>query len=166
MTNNYVIRRTKIIFGLNAPDMVDIFALAEVNVSTNDIKGWARKDDDPELVPLKDQMLASFLNGLIIKNRGKKDNAIPVPEDRLNNNIILRKYKIALNLKDDDIVDVFKLAGINLGKAELSSFFRNYNHKNYRLCKDQFLRNFFHGLQEKHYDGPKVDSKRYTKKEE
>ena len=64
----------------------------------------------------------------------------------LNNNIILRKLKIALTLTDDDIIEILALADLSVSKHEISALFRNPTHKHYRLCKDQFLRNFLDGL--------------------
>ncbi len=152
MTNNYILRRTKIIFNYTVAKMVEVFALADETVTTQQIKGWARKDDDPDLVEMTDKMLATFLNGFIIEKRGKKDGAKPIAEEKLNNNIVLRKFKIALNLKDTDIQKIFVLSHIDISKHELSSFFRDINHRSYRQCKDQFLRNFMHGLQAKYLD--------------
>ena len=152
MTNNYILRRTKIIFDFSPSKMVDIFALADETVTNQQIRSWARKDDDPEMVVLSDKMLATFLNGFIIEKRGKKEGPKPVPENRLNNNIVLRKFKIALNLKDTDLQSIFVLSHIDISKHELSSFFRDTKHRSYRECKDQFLRNFMHGLQAKYKD--------------
>jgi len=75
---------------------------------------------------------------------------LPEPEQRLTNNIIFRKLKIALNLKAEDILEIMKLAGIRISKHELSAFFRKPDHKNYRECKDQILRNFLKGVQIKY----------------
>jgi uncharacterized protein YehS (DUF1456 family) len=99
---------------------------------------------------MPDQPLAALLNAFIIELRGKKDNEIPVHEEKLNNNQIFRKLRIALSLKDDDIIEIMKLADMRIGKAELGSFFRDPRHNNYRPCKDQFLRNFIRGLYIKH----------------
>ena len=73
-----------------------------------------------------------------------------IAEKTLNNNLILRKLKIALNLKAEDIIAVLNLADLYISKHELSAFFRKPTQKQYRMCKDQFLRNFLHGLQLKH----------------
>ena len=94
--------------------------------------------------------LAVFLNGLIVFHRGKKDGETPKPEKKLNNNIIFRKLKIALNLRDDDIMHVFDLAKFDVSKHEISAIFRKTSQKQYRLCQDQFLRNFLQGLQTKY----------------
>ena len=62
------------------------------------------------------------------------------------NNIILKKLKIALSLKSDDMLQIFKLAGLELSSSELSAVFRKEDHKNYRECGDKYIRNFLKGL--------------------
>ena len=64
--------------------------------------------------------------------------------------MIFRKLKIALNLKDEDILEILKLVDLRIGKHELSAFFRNPSQSQYRPCQDQFLRNFLHGMQLKY----------------
>lgn len=71
-------------------------------------------------------------------------------EQRLTNNIIFRKLKIALSLQADDVLEFLSLAGFKLSKHELSAFFRRPGHKHYRVCKDQVLRNFLQGVQMKY----------------
>lgn len=126
--------------------MVAIFALADHKVTREQVSAWLKKEEDPENVNLGDTDLAIFLNGLINDKRGKKDGPQPKPEKRINNNIILTKLKIALNLKSEDIMEVLALADIRIGKSELSAFFRKSDHQHFRQCKDQFLRNFIQGL--------------------
>jgi len=64
----------------------------------------------------------------------------------LTNNDILKKLRVALNLKDDDIIHILKLAEFEISKTELSAIFRKDDHPNYRPCGDQLLRNFLNGL--------------------
>jgi uncharacterized protein YehS (DUF1456 family) len=54
--------------------------------------------------------------------------------------------KIALALKADEVIAILELAGLSLGKYELSSFFRNVNHKHYKECSDDVLSTFLKGL--------------------
>ena len=98
----------------------------------------------------EDVNLASFLNGLIIKNRGPSDDGTPEPESFLSNNSVFRKLKIALSLQADEIIMILKLSEFTMSKHELSALFRRPDHKNYRQCLDQVLRNFLDGM-EKHY---------------
>jgi uncharacterized protein YehS (DUF1456 family) len=79
--------------------------------------------------------------------RGKKKGLQPQPENSLTNNLILKKLKIALNLQSQDIIEILALSDFELSAPELSSFLRKPGHRNYRVCKDQVLRNFLMGLQ-------------------
>lgn len=131
--------------------MIAIFALAECKVTREQVSNWLKREDDPAAVNLPDTQLAIFLNGLINDKRGKKEGPQPAPEKRINNNIVLTKLKIAFNLKAEDIIETLALADLRLGKAELSAFFRKPDHKHFRQCKDQVLRNFLQGLEQKFF---------------
>ena len=155
MNNNDILRRVRYIFDFNDKKVISIFALGDLEVNREEISGWLKKDDDPGQKSLHDKYLAHFLNGLIVKNRGKKEGVSMVSEKTLTNNIILKKLKIALNLQSEDVINILKLADLYISNHELSAFFRKPTQKQYRICKDQFLRNFLHGLQLKHR--PKVD---------
>ena len=127
--------------------MMAVFSQADLNVTRSQVSDWLKKDDDPEQQPCDDRTLACFLNGLINEIRGKKEGTQPEPEDKLNNNIIFKKLKIALNLKAEDTLRILGLADFSLSKHELSAFFRKKGHKHYRECQEQILRNFLHGIQ-------------------
>lgn len=150
MDNNDVLRRLRYTFDLSDSEMIAIFGHADHVVTREQISDWLKKDDDPALKKINDAMLATFLNGFIIERRGKKDGPQPVPEKRLGNNAIFMKLKIALNLKAEDVLEILNLSGVHISQHELSAFFRKPDHKHYRECKDQILRNFIHGLQLKH----------------
>jgi uncharacterized protein YehS (DUF1456 family) len=64
----------------------------------------------------------------------------------MTNNDILKKLRIALELKDSDIIEILKLADFEISNTELSALFRNPEHKNYRECGNQLLRRFLDGL--------------------
>ncbi len=150
MDNNDIIRRIRYSFDFNDTKMIEVFALGDSQVTRAQISSWLKKDIDPDYVALSDFQLAVFLNGLITNKRGKKEGPKPIPENRLNNNVIFRKLRIALNLKDDDILELLKLADIKISKHELSAFFRKPGQSQYRECKDQILRNFLRGMQMKY----------------
>ena len=147
MINNDVLRRVRFTFDFNDDKMMAIFKLGGLAATREQISDWLKKDEDPAFKKCKDLEMAVFLNGLIIKNRGAKDDVVPEPENRLTNNLIFRKLKIALNMKDDDVLSALADAGFPISKHELSAFFRSPGHKHYRECKDQILRNFLKGLQ-------------------
>ena len=64
----------------------------------------------------------------------------------LTNNDIFKKLRVALKMRDDDIVKVLSLVDFEITKSELGAFFRNEDHPKYMECQDQILRNFLNGL--------------------
>lgn len=149
MTNNDILRRLRFTFDFNDETVMQLFRDGGVEVTRAEISDWMKKEEDEAYKNLGDKYLAAFLNGFITKKRGKKDGPLPEPEKKLNNNIILRKLKIALNMQDEDMLEILELADLRFSKHELSAFFRKPDHKHYRPCKDQIIRNFLHGLQVK-----------------
>jgi uncharacterized protein YehS (DUF1456 family) len=162
LTNNDVLRRLRYTFDYSDSKMIGIFAAAEAEVTREQISNWLKREEDPDYKNCSDVQLATFLNGLINENRGKREGEQPKPEKKINNNIIFRKLKIALNLRDDDILDILLLADLQISRHELSAFFRRPDHKHFRPCKDQILRNFLHGAQIKYRP---EDSAENTEKE-
>lgn len=127
-----------------------MFKLGGYEASKEELLTWLAREEDSHFVLCKDEMMARFLNGLIIKNRGPKGDGIPEPETVLSNNIILRKLKIALELQSDDLIEMLKLNHYTISKHELSALFRRPDHKNYRRCLDQLMRNILDAM-EKYY---------------
>lgn len=64
----------------------------------------------------------------------------------MNNNDIFKKLRVALQLRDDQIVEIMQLVDFRISAAELGAFFRNADHPKYMDCGDQVLRNFLNGL--------------------
>jgi len=82
----------------------------------------------------------------------------------LTNNDIIKKLRVALKLRDDEIVDILALVDFRITKSELGAFFRKETHPNYMELQDQILRNFLNGLiihqrgpQDKKFIDPKTD---------
>lgn len=147
MDNNDILRRIRYIFDLDDAKMIAVFSATGYRVTRAQISDWLKKDDDPAFVKCDDKQLAIFLNGFITTRRGPREGEQPQPENRLNNNLIFRKLKIGLNLKDDEVLQLLERGGIRLSRHELSAFFRKTDHKHYMRCKDQVLRRFLQGLQ-------------------
>lgn len=155
MTNNDILRRIRYTFDFNDTKMIELFDLGDLKVTRAEVSDWLKKEDVDAYKSLNDQQLAHFLNGWINDKRGKREGVQPVAEKELNNNIIFRKIKIALNLRDTDILELFKLADFWISKHELSAIFRKPGQSQYRECQDQFLRNFLHGIQLKYRSASK-----------
>jgi uncharacterized protein YehS (DUF1456 family) len=153
MNNNDILRRLRYTFELNDKSMINTFAEGGINTDREHISDWLKRDDDPAYEECPDVLLAAFLNGLINIKRGKREGEQPAPEERLTNNNIFMKLKIALNLQAEDILEMMNRSSFRLSKHELSAFFRKADHKHFRKCQDQVLRNFLKGLQVTHRPG-------------
>lgn len=151
MTNNQILRRLRYTFSLNDTKMMELFALGGYNATRTEISDWLKKDEQDDFQPIIDFLLATFLNGLIIDKRGKKDGEPMIAEEKLNNNIIFRKLKIALNLKDIDILYILDSVHFPISSHELSALFRKPDQKQYKECQNQLLRNFLMGVQLKYH---------------
>ena len=152
MNNNDILRRIRYTFDFEDNKMTALFEKGGLKVTRADLSDWLKKDEDESFKEISDNKLAIFLNGLIIEKRGKKEGPQPVAETKLNNNIIFRKVKIALDFQSEDIIALFETIDKKISAHELSSFFRNPKHSRYRSCNDQYLRNFLSGVQ-KYYRG-------------
>ncbi len=64
----------------------------------------------------------------------------------MTNNDILKKLRVALKLRDEDIIHVLNLAEFAVTKSEINALFRAEDNPNYKECGDQLLRNFLNGL--------------------
>ena len=147
MTNNDILRRIRYAFDYGDTKMMDLFVLGGRKVSRAEVSSWLKRDDAPDAGVCIDSVLATFLNGLIVDKRGRREGPQPEPEQRLNNNLVFAKLRIALSLRAEDIVEILSLADYEISKSELSAFFRRADHRHYKPCHDQILRRFVRGLE-------------------
>jgi len=149
MITNDILRRLRFAVRMNDAAMLEMLALAGVTTTREVLDTYFLKDDEEGYVECPKTLLAALLDGMIIKYRGPRPDApagqAPAPA-ALDNNMVLKKLRIALELKEDDLIAIMKLAGVELSKNELSALFRKKGQKNYMECMDQFLRNFLTGL--------------------
>ncbi len=64
----------------------------------------------------------------------------------MSNNDIFKKLRVALSLRNDEIIEIMALVGFTISKGELGDIFRADDHPNFKKCGDQILRNFLNGL--------------------
>jgi uncharacterized protein YehS (DUF1456 family) len=147
MNHNDVLRRIRYIFDYDDSQMMEVFAHADHAVSREQVCAWLKQDEDAEMVKIRDREMAIFLNGLINLHRGRRDGPQAEPENRLTNNMVLMKLRIAMNLQSDDVQALLAETGLKFSKHEISALFRKPGHKHYRECEDQLLRNVLKGLQ-------------------
>jgi uncharacterized protein YehS (DUF1456 family) len=149
MINNDTLRAIRYMLDLSDARVVDVVHLADADfpLAKEDVQGLLKKDEEPGYVECSNAVLAHFLDGLIIHRRGRDESLPPRPvEKRVTNNVVLKKLRVAFELKDVDMHQILADAGFPISKPELSALFRQPGHKNFRLCGDQLLRNFLKGL--------------------
>lgn len=147
MINNDVLRSLRYSLKINDTEMLKVFHEANYEVVLADLQAWLLPEEDEAQVHCSDEVLAHFLDGLVFYKRGKNPNLPAQPVQwPINNNIILKKLRVAFELKDADLHDILQAADFPVSKPELSALFRKEGQKNYRPCGDQLLRNFLKGL--------------------
>ncbi len=147
MIHNDVLRSVRYMLDISNRKVVEIIKLGGMDVTLPDLVTYLKKDEEEGFVFCPDDVMAHFLDGLVFFKRGKDENRPPQPiEVPVTNNIILKKLRIAFELKEDDLHAILKAAEFPVSKPELSALFRKFGHTNYRPCGDQLLRNFLKGL--------------------
>ncbi|MEO7052772.1 MAG: DUF1456 family protein [Rhodanobacter sp.] len=149
MINNDVLRAIRYMLDLSDGKVVEIIHLADAAapVTKEDVQSMLKKDEEPGYLECSNHHLALFLDGLVFHRRGKDESRPPrPPEKRVTNNVVLKKLRVAFELKDEDMHQIMESANFPVTKPELSALFRQPAHKNFRLCGDQLMRNFLKGL--------------------
>ncbi len=150
MTNNDILRRLRYALDINDAHVVKIFSHVVDNPNPTQVCSWLRRDEHADFQELPETMLCSFLDGLIIEKRGPHPSGkVPEAQGYLPTNEVLKKLRIALSMRDEDMLAVFKLAEFVVTKSELGAFYRAEGQRNYRKCPEQVLRKFLVGLGKK-----------------
>lgn len=158
MTNNDILRRLRYALDISDTKLVEIFSLGGVKLDVVEIKDRLKREEDEGYKVIKNKELNSFLNGFVIFKRGPlklkegeeapKDEELTQNKNSNNNNIILRKLRVALEFRSTQMIKVMKLGGVTVSESELSALFRRKGHPNYRECGDKYIRCFLKGLTE------------------
>jgi len=147
MMNNDVLRSIRYMLDISDGKVADIIKLGGLDVSKAQIIAFTKKDEEEGFEPCSDEVLAYFLDGLVFFKRGKDESRPQLPvELPITNNIVLKKLRVAFELKEEDMHAILKASDFPVSKPELSALFRKVGHNNYRPCGDQLLRNFLRGL--------------------
>ena len=147
MLNNDVMRSLRYILNVNDAKIAEITRLTGCEIPDSEAVAYLKKDDEDGFKPCPDRIMAHFLDGLVIYKRGK-DESRPTPSIELpvTNNTVLKKLRVAFELKEDDMHAILKSVDFPVSKPELNALFRKAGHSNYRVCGDQLVRNFLKGL--------------------
>jgi uncharacterized protein YehS (DUF1456 family) len=123
------------------------YALEDYAIDEAHLSSLLVRRQDKDFAVCSYEELGVFLDGLVALKRGpspKKPNDDEGVE--LSNNLILKKLRIALELKDAQMESIFAKADVQLSKQQLASLFRNESHKNYKECSDELLIAFLEGM--------------------
>ena len=147
MTHNDVLRSLRYLLDVSDAKVGEIVRLGGGQVSPAEMTAMLKREDEAGYRECGHELMARFLNGLVIYKRGKDQSrppaAVVVP---VTNNEILKRLRVAFELTEVDIIALIEKSGLRLSKGELGAFFRRSDHRNYRDYGDQFLRNLIKGL--------------------
>ncbi|MFF7708008.1 DUF1456 family protein [Pseudomonas sp. NPDC007930] len=147
MIHNDVLRSVRYMLNISDGKLVDIIRLGGHEVAVAEVALYLKKEEEAGYLRCPDRVMAHFLDGLVFHKRGKDDSRPPLPIVLpVNNNDVLKKLRVAFELKEDDVRQVLDSVGFAVSKPELSALFRKEGHNNFRPCGDQLLRNFLKGL--------------------
>ena len=147
MTHNDVLRSLRYLMDVSDATMAAIIRLAGGEVGPGEIAAFLKKEDEEGYVPCGDRVMAQFLNGLILYRRGVDPDRPPLPLiTPVTNNEVLKKVRVAFSLKDDELIALLAKSGFQLSKAELGALCRRPDHRNFRVCGDQLLRNLLKAM--------------------
>ncbi len=133
--------------------MLEAYELADHKMEATHLDSLLKRYQDKGYKLCSYEELGVFLDGLVTLKRGpspKKSNDEVV---ELTNNLILKKLRIALELKEAETEIIFSLADVELSKQQLASLFRKEGHKNFKECSDKLLIAFLDGLDEFYFVG-------------
>lgn len=142
--NNDLLRSLRHTLHASDATMIQLFALGGATVDPAQLQAILAREGEEGFELCPDALATAFLDGLILHKRGPSDH--PPQRGKLHNNSILKRLRIAFQLRDDDIHALLVLADFPLSKPELNALFRQEHHPNYRACGDQLLRHFLRGL--------------------
>ena len=104
MINNDVLRSIRYMLNVSEFQLVDIVKLGGGTVTQAEMNAFIKREDEPGFVECRQNVMAAFLNGLIYLKRGKDETRPPMPLELPTNNVVLKKLRVAFELKDVDIL--------------------------------------------------------------
>lgn len=149
MTNNDILRRLRYALDIDNISLIKIFRLSGYEIDQNTVLNLLKKEGEGGYLNMEADLLGLFLDGLILFRRGPRSTgefSAAKSDAELTNNDILKKIRIALELKEDDLLEIMKNADVEISKSELNALFRRKGQKNFKACGDQFLRQLLQGL--------------------
>lgn len=73
MTNNDIFKKLRVALSFKDTDIIECLELVDYKITKSELSAIFRNEDHPNYVECGDQLLRNFLNGLIIKKRGRRE---------------------------------------------------------------------------------------------
>ena len=153
MKTNDILYKIQKALNLTQKEMLESYKLADYKMESSHLDSLLKRRQDEGSKLCSYEELGVFLDGFVILKRGpspKKPNDEIV---ELTNNLILKKLRIALELKEAETEIIFSLGEAELSKQQLASLFRKEGHKNFKECSDTLLMAFLDGIDEFYFVG-------------
>ncbi|CAA6800147.1 MAG: Unknown protein [uncultured Sulfurovum sp.] len=157
MQTNDILFKLKTALSLENEQIIEAYKLADFEMTEERLVSIMKRRQDKGFEEATFEELGVFLDGLVLLKRGPSDKV--ANEDdvvELTNNLILKKVRVAMELKEPELVILFALAEVTLTKRQIGSLFRKEGTKNFKACSDELLNAFLEGLDEFYYDGEEI----------
>ena len=155
MRLSLVIQSLKEALNLNRKQILHIYSLENFIMDSKRLDDILKNPNKKSAKEATYEELGVFLDGLFQYKRGEKPTIPQDIEVELDNNLILKKIRSALNLKEYEIAIIFELADFKISKSQIKDIFRSNNHPKLKYCDDKTLKAFLEGLNEFYYDSGK-----------
>ena len=157
MKINDILFKIQKALSLKNKELIEAYALVNYEMTEKRLESILKRHQDKGYEEATYEELGLFLDGLVTLKRG--ENSASSDDDtvvELTNNLILKKLRVAMELKEAELIIVFALAEVNITKRQIGSLFRKEGSKNFKSCSDELLLAFIDGLDEFYYDGEEI----------
>lgn len=156
ISTNEIFYRIHKALNLSIDEMLKAYTLEEYKMEASHLEALLKRHKDDGFMLCSYEELGVFLDGFVTLKRGPSPKKKSEEAVELTNNLILKKLRIALELKEAETEIIFGLAEVELSKQQLASLFRKEGHKNFKACSDELLMSFLEGLDEFYYTGEEI----------
>ena len=154
MNTNDVLYKIKNALKLSSEDILKAYELEAYNMDKTHLDALLKRRQEKGSKLCSYEELGVFLDGLVTLKRGPSPKKADTSESvELTNNLILKKLRIALELKEAETEIIFSLGEAELSKQQLASLFRKEGHKNFKECSNELLMAFLNGMDEFYFVG-------------
>jgi len=148
-----VITALKDALNLSRPQILSLYELLEYPMSRERLDRILKNPSNKRSITASYEELGLFLDALILQKRKESPKVNESDEEiELTNNLIFKKIRVALNLKEYEIAIIFELADYRISKSQIKDLFRSPKHPKYRECSDKTLAAFLEGLNEFYFE--------------